>query len=427
MPRDTRAHSKPAKPDAGEVLEARVAQVWFWEGAFARRGIDLQRHFHPDPLVVTDLDLLAIEIDTTLGFRKTVGEAKSGTSKNAPKPLDRVIWLRGLMEVTGAQTAELTTEFVPSNRIRQLGDSLGVQAQSTRDLERRESNLRLEDIADHGVFGTKWIGESEVVRKTCSADVELERAFWFLRSEVWFLDPFSALKRTMTTLRFLAERWTPSARDEHEFAVRWLLCEGTVVASLNLVAIARYAVRLGGDAFEQFVEERLAEGSIPIPNMRALAKSFDNYLAGVLRQFELPQSAAVQTLGAFEPRAPEYAPSVTELARRLAAGATHTRHLPRWADLMTFERMVREREPSDLIVARLGCSDRAKVSHAGRLIASFLKGQASLPDPFAVALGSDHRTETSAQKEFDRPDLGGVPPRAENIPQLPLPEAEASS
>jgi hypothetical protein len=170
VPRDTRARSKPPTLDPGKALEARLAQVWFWEGAFARRGIDLQRHFYPDPLLVTDLDLLAIEIDTTLGFRKTIGEAKTGTSKTAPKPLDRVIWLRGLMEVTGAQAAELTSELVPSSRVRQLGESFAVQAQSTRDLERREANLRLDEIADRGMFGLKWVGETEAIRKTCAAD-----------------------------------------------------------------------------------------------------------------------------------------------------------------------------------------------------------------------------------------------------------------
>lgn len=393
MPPDTRARSKAAAVNPGKALEARVAQVWFWEGAFARRGIDLQRHFHPDPLLVTDLDLLAIEIDTTLRFRRTIGESKTGVSKSAAKPLDRVIWLRGLMEVTSAQTAELTSELVPSNRVRQLGESLSVYAQSTRDLEKREANLRLDEVADKGVFGVKWLGETDMLRKTCSEDQELERAYWFLHSEVWFLDPFSALKRLLTAMRFLASRWTPNARDDHEFAIRWLLCEATVVATLNLVGIAGFAVRREGKAFDEFVEERLAEGSIPTHQMRAMSKSFDNYLAGVLGQLGASKSSVVQALGAFEPRAPDYAPAVAELGRRLAAGATHARQLPRWADLMCFERLVREAEPTPSIVARLGLADSAKVAYAGRLVATFLKTQGSLPEQFIAALGADSQPD----------------------------------
>lgn len=399
MPRDTKARSKPPAPDPGEVLEARVAQVWFWEGAFVRRGIDLQQHFHPDPLLVTDLDLLAIEIDPTLGFHRTIGEAKSGTSKSAPKPLDRVIWLRGLMEVTGASAAELTSDLVPSARVRQLAEGLRVQAQSTKDLERREANLRLDEVPDKGVFGPKWVGETEFVRRICVSEAELERAYWFLRSEVWFVDPFSALKRVLTAMRLLASRWTPDARDDHEFAVRWLLCEATVVAALNLIGIAGTAVRRGAQGFDEYVDGRLAEGSIPTHQMRAIARSFDEYLSGVLSELGAPKTAIMQALGAFEPTPPDYAPAVAELGRRLAAGAAHARHLPRWADLMMFERVQREQEPNQAVVGRLGVGDASKVAHAARLVGTFLKTQGHLPATFVSALGND----VSPRSDEDRP------------------------
>lgn len=417
MPRDTKARSKPAAPGPGEALEARVAQVWFWEGAFVRRGIDLQQHFHPDPLLVTDLDLLAIEIDPTLGLHRTIGEAKSGTSKSTPKPLDRVIWLRGLMEVTGASAAELTSELVPSDRVRQLAEGLRVQAQSTKDLERREANLRLDEVADKGGFGLKWVGETELVRRTCTSEPELERAYWFLRSEVWFLDPFSALKRVLTAMRLLVGRWTPDARDDHEFAVRWLLCEATVVAALNVVAIAGFAVRRGAHGFDEYVDGRLAEGSIPAHQMRAISRSFDEYLAGVLAELRAPKAAIVQALGAFEPKPPDYAPAVAELGRRLAAGASHARHLPRWADLMVFERLIREQEPTDAVVGRLAVGDSSKVAHAGRLVGAFLKTQGQLPPAFVSALGSDVSPSTDGDRAGHRPT---TPPPDD---QLRLPDA----
>jgi len=39
----------PAKTESsekltkGDEMEARVAQLWFWEGYYARRGVDLRR------------------------------------------------------------------------------------------------------------------------------------------------------------------------------------------------------------------------------------------------------------------------------------------------------------------------------------------------------------------------------------------------
>src|SRR5690348_16443834 len=125
-------------PDAGEVLEARVAQLWFWEGFYSRSGVDLTRHFHPEPLQVTDLDLLAFDLNPQLFPRKYIGEVKSGTGKNAPKPLDRLIWLRGLREVVDAESGELTIAAAPSDRVREVARSLGLVAQSVHDFERRE-------------------------------------------------------------------------------------------------------------------------------------------------------------------------------------------------------------------------------------------------------------------------------------------------
>ena len=34
-------------PDTGEVLEARVAQLWFWEGFYSRSGVNLRVTFTP--------------------------------------------------------------------------------------------------------------------------------------------------------------------------------------------------------------------------------------------------------------------------------------------------------------------------------------------------------------------------------------------
>lgn len=405
MPPDTRSRKSTS---GGADLEARVAQVWFWEGSFARRGVNLQ-HYFMEPLDVTDLDLLAVEVSGALTFRRTIGEAKSGTGKNAPKPLDRIIWLRGLMDLTNAHRAELTCQIEPNTKTRQLADALGVAAQSTIDLERRETSLRIAEVADLATFGVRWKDEPDEVRRTSSSEPELERIFWFLRSEVWFLDHFQALKRTISAIGILTHYWTPNARDSHEHAVRWMLCEATVLATYSLVGIAGTAIRLGGDDLTDFVEYRLAEGSIPAHRMHALSKHFDEYLSGVLKQVGVPAATIVSSLGAFEPTPPAYASSVVELVRRLAAGAAYARHLPRWADFMCFERVLRGRNPSDAVVGRLGCADIDRVSHAGRLVATFLRGQAGLPELLANALGTPRLGPSSLAETSTEALADGAP------------------
>ncbi len=102
------AHRQPSVPRAaktptehtappGLLLESRVARLWFWNGYFARYGIDLKRIYDPEPLQITDLDLLAYQLGPDLASRRMIGETKGGTGKSAPRPLDRVVWLAGLV------------------------------------------------------------------------------------------------------------------------------------------------------------------------------------------------------------------------------------------------------------------------------------------------------------------------------------------
>jgi len=75
----------------GDEMEMRVARLWFWEGYFSRRDIDLRRRYHPEPLIITDLDLVAYDIGPSLQASQTIGEVKTGTGRSAPKLLDRII------------------------------------------------------------------------------------------------------------------------------------------------------------------------------------------------------------------------------------------------------------------------------------------------------------------------------------------------
>lgn len=105
----------------------------------------------PAPLQVTDLDLLALEFNPQLVRSKYIGEVRTGTGKSAAKPLDRIIWLRGLRELVGAESAEVTIAHVPSDRVWEVARSLSVVAQSVSDFERREHEAvgALADLGAH--------------------------------------------------------------------------------------------------------------------------------------------------------------------------------------------------------------------------------------------------------------------------------------
>lgn len=409
MPRDGTARSpkpgsSPLSLPSGERLEAQVAQLWFWEGFYARAGVDLQRHFEREPLTITDLDLLAFDLNPQLARSKYIGEVKSGTGKNAAKPLDRVIWLRGLRELVGATSAELTIAHAPSDRVRELSHSLGITAQSTYDFERREQEI-VGGRADFGSHGVSALTTTKEVQKICRGDSELERSFWFLRSEVWFLDPFLALKQLIELMRRLVQRWTPRYEDDDTRGVRWLLAEGVSVFTLNLVTIAGYSLRLSRNDFNGLVAGRLAEGALPKHQMRYLSEQVDKYVAGVLAATNAPPDVRVEALGAFLPTAPEYAEQIAEAAWRLGQSPHAARSLPRQVDALIFERLVRSREPGEAPATRLGLS-RDDGFGLRRLIAGLLRGcQAStalVDDALQAPVQAPSR---SGEAEVQQPEL----------------------
>ncbi|MFF0720458.1 hypothetical protein [Micromonospora sp. NPDC003816] len=399
--------------ERGHEMEARVAQLWFWEGYFARRGINLERHYHPDPLLITDLDLMAFDFNPQLARTKHIGEVKTGTSRNA-KPLDRLIWLSGLRQVVEADSGELTTAITPSDRVRSLGRSLGITTQSLADFERREKDAvaELDGLGSHGIAAAETTKQVQVI---CKRDPELERAFWFLRSEIWFLKPFVAVKQTLDLMRRLSRRWTPRLEDDDSTAIRWLISEAASVFTLNAVTIAGLGFTLSKEQFSSLVVDSLSEGIVPSHQARRFSESVDRYVAGLLAAAEAPAQIRVDAVGAFYPKPPDYAEAFAEFAWRLAQAPVAARNLPRQVDFLVFERVVNRQEAHWMAVFKLGLRRQDGV-RLRRLAAAFLRGANATSEVLDVALnrqvqleqqqeGSTSQTQLEQQSLFTEASL----------------------
>lgn len=358
-------------PSTGDQLEARVAQTWFWEGFYVRRGVNFQRYYQ-EPLQVTDLDLFAFDFNPQLAIRRYIGEVKSGTGKSAPKPLDRIIWLAGLRTLVHADRGELTSALIVSPKARALGRGLNITAQHVTDLERRERDA-VGGLTDVGSQGVAAFALETQVRDICKGDSDLERAFGFLRGEALLLEPFLAAKQLIELLRRLGSHWTPNVQDDDELAVRWLAAEATSILTLHLVSIAGQATTLDRPSWDALVNERLAEGALPAHQMRKLSDSVDKYVAGLLAAADAPTDLRTQAIGAFLPEAPDYAEPFAELCWRLKSDAPAARVLPRQLDFIVFERLVHQRNPEPTATGRLGLTRNGSTRFV-RLVSGFIRG-----------------------------------------------------
>lgn len=363
--------------EAGTRAEVRVAQAWFWDGYYVRRGIDLQHRFGGEVSTVTDLDVLGFAFDASLGGHKRIGEVKTGTNKSTPKPLDRALWMCGLRELVGAQDSEVTTAYPISATVRDICRRMGTTLQHLDDLPAREERLQIGRVADCGSQGDTIALQLKQIQAFAKNDPRLDRAYWFLTSEVWFLDPFDALKRTLGLIREFGPLWPPDSNQDATRAFRWFFAEAVSISTLNLVIIAGEANTMSAQMFKNIATARLASGDVPFYAMRKIAERVDDYVAKLLGSIDAPADVRTSAMGAFLPVPPEYTEPILELISRLASEANLTSQLPRQMDALIFERLVRRRDIAPELTARLGLSDDTE--RLIRLIAAFLRGQFNVP------------------------------------------------
>jgi len=372
--------------DAGARAEVRVAQAWFWDGYYVRRGIDLQHRFGNEVSTVTDLDILGYAFDPSCFFRKQIGEVKTGKANNTPKPLDRALWLRGLRELVDADTGEITTAFKVSDTVRDACRSLGSTVQHLDDLTAREKRLGVASLTDVGAHGDTVAALRLRVAKFVKNDPLLERAWWFLNSEVWFLEPFDALKRTLGVIRELAKTWPPEKHVEATEAARWFFAEAVSVATLHLAVLAGEANTMSPQAFARSASARLSTGDLPFHGVQKLSERVDVFVGKVLSSVNAPAEVITGTIGAFAPAPPDYTEPLLELISRLASDAEQTARLPRQMDAIMFERLVRRRVIGETVLRRLNCT--ADTERLIRLIGAFIRGQFDAPEPVQRVLST---------------------------------------
>ncbi len=291
----------------------------------------------------------------------------------------------GLKQLVGARSGVLVTASKPSVRIRETVSSLGVTAFSIDELDRWEATHLPKALADVGSHGPGAFNADKVARTIAKGEPSLERIYWFLRSEVWFLDSWQATKRIIGALAELHKYWTPKIDDGQAAALRWMFAEALSILTLHLVALVGIYQTSDIRNWPELVRDRLAAGAIPTRNQLALADAFDKYLAHLLGELKAPSTVQIEAMGAFHPAPPDWADALIELLSRLET-FPGLRDVPRQTDLVISERLVRRRHADAGVLAAVTTRDPEEFARVRRQIAAFLRGCVELPDAVDKAL-----------------------------------------
>jgi hypothetical protein len=135
---------RPARPrpptkgsdDPGAELERRVGRAEFAEGAFVRLRALVRTDAEPGRDILTDIDVLSVDIDLRLRITRSALECKSG-ERQSGEP-DRLLWLGGFRQYLGVDRAVLVRESATRRGVA-LARSMGLHVLSTSVLSGREA------------------------------------------------------------------------------------------------------------------------------------------------------------------------------------------------------------------------------------------------------------------------------------------------
>lgn len=122
--------------DQGEEFELRVARVEFAEGAHVRLRVPVRMDVESGRDILTDIDVLGLEVDQRLRTTRTVIECKSGKGQSGEP--DRLFWLAGFRQYLEADRATLARVTTSSRGLR-LARQLQLQVLDMEVLEQREA------------------------------------------------------------------------------------------------------------------------------------------------------------------------------------------------------------------------------------------------------------------------------------------------
>lgn len=363
-----------ARADAkGPELEARVARLFYCEGALARRRVNLEATFG-ERFNITDVDVMTFEFSPTLELTIKVGECKATDARGAPSAGDRLLWLAGLVRLVGAYGGFLATSRAAGPRVRDLATRLGLEVVDGRDLERREASFGLAPTDGYGPHDQVIRAIEARAFGVSKRDEDLRRVYWFVRSELWLLPPIGAVKKALGGLRLVASRWSDSLPADERETLRWLAAELAVGFCLAIVRLAGRAYRQPEDVFVEDLQHRLSEGVASFEAMQEISRSVDRILMGAMRELGVDPSRGVRFLGAFEPQPPAYTEPLAEVIQRLATSREAAADLCRVADGVFAE------DFGAVVPAKPAISSTAESLRLLRLVGAFLERQARVPD-----------------------------------------------
>ncbi len=327
----------PQLPTSGIGLEARVQRLFLAQGIYAERGL-LPSADQNHSMMATDIDVLTSEYASGFHLTKRHAECKGGKGVAL---LDRVLWLRGVRTLLGADTSYLILANF-NEAASSFARSLEVDVLTTNQLGGWEASLgiRPDDWPNRSNFQfyqplrEQWFklgGE-----KDASSDWRLIRkAIQFIEIDSWLNFRYGLLNRLFRLLEEVSEQYKSAhSMTEWKLAAQYVASALLVRLAQFLLAVCYDVTRVPMADIDGYLSSRLTFGDQDPDRAAQLIRSTLQWVQRGLVQADakLPSSVNEERLFAH----PQYAANFVELVKRLLRDNNDARYLPLAMDTIQF-------------------------------------------------------------------------------------------
>jgi hypothetical protein len=375
----------------GMELEARVQRLFMCQGAFAERGLFV-RAARGESKLVTDIDVVAHDYSINFHHRRIYAECKGGGNVST---LDRVVWVRGIKEIIGADFGYLVLDHCDTTSV-SFAHGQDIEILQLAAMAKLESSLRIG--ADF------WPGRSNLaaysaVEKNITTRIQDKKsdncAAWLMRAaEVWrdashLVFSYGRLNSLLSTLKAIAPLIKGNLLDENDcILVKYALSALMVRLTQYVLFAASDTLGMAKTERESYIKERLTAGDRGIEQTRGILEGAINLVKAQLDQhhIEAPLSWNIDQMLA----APEYSLPFATVVERAIGECEYARTLPLSAELKLFGFGGKEESSGRLLTRARGGMELVSV------IRGFVIQSLSVDASYCGGLGSEFATPVSA-------------------------------
>lgn len=333
----------------GTALEARVQRLFMCQGAFADRAL-LLRPAKAAANLVTDVDVIAHDYSLNFHHTKIYAECKGGKNVST---LDRVVWVRGMMSVLGAEMGYLVLDHCNA-------ESLSFAAVNDVEVLQFAGLSALESALHIG--STFWPGRAnfavyEPVEKALLQEADGKASIlqsWLREAvEIWreasaLFFSYARLNNLLGKLEQLASAHSLEGIPK-ETVVIYRFAVGALLVRLSQYVLLAAADTLGmtKTARERFITDRLTAGSLDLQQTQRVMQSALNLAKAKLEEhgIQAPPNWDAEHMVA----PPNYSRAFAEVVDRVVADAHRARLLPLAVELRLFGFSGSDRGSSGLV------------------------------------------------------------------------------